>query len=48
MAKMYEPEPEQKGPKTWTECTHDERHDLLEQLRNLYKQNGLIEAKIDL
>jgi hypothetical protein len=49
MTKMFEPEErEYKGSKQWTECTHDERHELLEQLRGLYLQNGLTNATINL
>ena len=36
------------GPKRWTDCTYDERHDYIEALRNIYKQSGLVEATIDI
>lgn len=37
------------GPKAWTDCTYDERHDYIESLRTLYKQFGLQDhASIDI
>ena len=49
LTKLESPEVFKKtGPKAWGECNHDEKEELLEQLRALYVQNGLLTAKIDL
>lgn len=37
---------EPSGPKSWTDCTYDERYNYIEKLRGLYKQFGLNEAEI--
>jgi hypothetical protein len=49
-AEMHKEEEKQKdmGPKRWTDCTYDEKHDYIEALRDLYKQYDMNEAFIDI